>query len=95
MTLTKSNLFFYGSLREPAIFKSVCGLGFALKPSETDKQTLLAEAALLSNYRKVSPDNVYSYAVSDHTSRIEGFIIFNVPVSAIVEIDRYEGKRYD
>ncbi len=95
MTSAKSNLFIYGSLREPVIFKSVCGLSFTLKASKKNRQTLLAEAALLSNYRKVTPDNVYSYAVSDHASRIEGFIIYDIPVSAIVEIDRYEGKRYD
>jgi hypothetical protein len=91
----KVNLFVYGSLRDPAIFKSVSGLGFALAPSQTDEETLLAEPALLPNYRRVSPDNVYFYAVPDTASRIDGVVIYDVPLYAMVEVDRYEGKRYD
>jgi len=90
----KCNLFIYGSLRIPSIFKSVTGFSFTLKPSEVDEETLLAEPAFLPNYRKVSPDNVYFYAVPDPSSRIEGFVIYDVPVPALAEIDRYEGKRY-
>lgn len=87
-------MFVYGSLRVPAIFKSVCGLSFSKKRSSTDEETLFAEPALLSGYRKVSPDNVYFYAVAIKSSRIEGFVIYDVPSSSIAEIDRYEGKRY-
>jgi len=90
----KFNLFIYGSLRDTSIFKSVSGFGFTLKPSEADDETLPAEPAFLSNYRKVSPDNVYFYAVPDTSSRIEGFIIYDVPAWAMTEIDKYEGKRY-
>jgi len=89
------NLFIYGSLRDPAIFKSVSGFSFTLKPSQTNDETLLAEPALLPGYRKVSPDNVYFYAVPGRSSRIDGFVIYDVPAWAMVEIDRYEGKRYD
>ena len=32
----KVNLFIYGSLREPEIFKSVSGLSFSIDPAETD-----------------------------------------------------------
>jgi gamma-glutamylcyclotransferase (GGCT)/AIG2-like uncharacterized protein YtfP len=95
MSESKINLFIYGSLRDPDIFKSVSGLIFALKPAPTDSETLSAEPAFLPNYRKVSPDNVYFYAVKSSTSRIEGIVIFDVPVSTLAEIDRYEGKRYD
>jgi gamma-glutamylcyclotransferase (GGCT)/AIG2-like uncharacterized protein YtfP len=95
MSKSKINLFIYGSLRDPSIFKSVSGLIFALKPAPTDSETLSAEPAFLPNYRKVSPDNVYFYAVKSSTSRIEGIVIFDVPVSTLAEIDRYEGKRYD
>jgi len=95
MNEEKVNLFIYGSLRDSAIFKSVSGLSFTLKPSHTNDETLLAEPALLPNYRKVSPDNVYFYAVPDPSSRIDGFVIYDVPAWAMVEIDRYEGKRYD
>ena len=91
----KVNLFIYGSLRDRRIFESVSGYSFTKKPSKTDKQTLLAEAAMLPHYRKVSPDNVYYYAVEGSSSKIDGFIIYDVPASAMVEIDSYEGRRYD
>jgi gamma-glutamylcyclotransferase (GGCT)/AIG2-like uncharacterized protein YtfP len=95
MNEEKVNLFVYGSLREPGIFKSVSSLGFTIDRSRTNEETLLAEPALLPRYRKVTPDNVYFYAVPDASSKIEGFVIYGVPPSAMAEIDRYEGKRYD
>jgi gamma-glutamylcyclotransferase (GGCT)/AIG2-like uncharacterized protein YtfP len=95
MSEQKANLFVYGSLRDAAVFKSVSGLSFALKPSQVDEETLLAEPALLPSYRKVSPDNVYFYAVPDRPSRIDGFVIYDVPSRAMLEIDWYEGRRYD
>ncbi|MCJ7777602.1 MAG: gamma-glutamylcyclotransferase, partial [Sedimentisphaerales bacterium] len=95
MNETKVNLFIYGSLRDPQIFKSVSGLSFTLKPIQADSTNLLAEPAFLPGYRKVTPDNVYFYAVANPASRIEGTVIYNVPASALAEIDRYEGKRYD
>jgi len=91
----KVNLFIYGSLRDPAIFKSVSGLGYTLKAGRVDEETLLAEPAFLPRYRRISPDNVYFYAVMDKSSRIGGYVIFDVPRNAMDEIDRYEGKRYD
>ena len=59
----KVNLFIYGSLRDSRIFQSVSGCGFSLKPSRIDDRTLFAELAFLPHYRRVSPDNVYYYAV--------------------------------
>ena len=91
----KFNLFIYGSLRDRRIFQSVCGLSFSRKPSKVNDQTLLAEPALLPHYRKLSPDNVYFYAVPAASSRIDGFVIYDVSASAMTEIDRYEGRRYD
>jgi len=90
----KSNLFIYGSLAEAEIFQSVSGLSFTSKPSETNEQTLLAEAAFLPAHRKVSPDNIYYYAVPDTSSRIEGLVIYQLPDWAMREIHRYEGNRY-
>lgn len=95
MKPAKANLFVYGSLREPGIFKSVSGFSFTLDSSAKDDETLFAEPAFLANYRKVSPDNVYFYAVKDRAARIEGFLIYDLPDSVIDEIDSYEGKRYD
>jgi gamma-glutamylcyclotransferase (GGCT)/AIG2-like uncharacterized protein YtfP len=91
----KVNLFIYGSLRDSRIFKSVSGLSFTRKASKIDSETLWAEPALLPHYRKVSPDNVYFYAVAASSSRIEGLVIYDVPAWAMAEIDSYEGKRYD
>ncbi|MHC4791125.1 MAG: gamma-glutamylcyclotransferase family protein, partial [Planctomycetota bacterium] len=95
MDETKVNLFIYGSLRDAAIFKSVSGLAFTIKDSEADEETLLAEPALLPRYRKLSPDNVYFYGVQDRSSKIEGFVVYDVPSKAMEEIDMYEGKRYN
>ncbi|NLH18135.1 MAG: gamma-glutamylcyclotransferase [Phycisphaerae bacterium] len=89
-----ANLFVYGSLRDPDILRSVCGYGFTLTSEVSDSRTLRAESAILPYHRRLSPDNVYCYAVPDPDARIEGFIIFDLPVSALAEIDRYEGKYY-
>lgn len=91
----KVNLFIYGSLRDSRIFQSVSGLSFARKASKIDNKTLFAEPALLPRYRRVSPDNVYYYAIAAPSSRIEGFVIHDVPAAAMAGIDRYEGKRYE
>ncbi|MBP7052123.1 MAG: gamma-glutamylcyclotransferase [Phycisphaerae bacterium] len=90
----KVNLFVYGSLRDSRIFQSVSGYAFTRRPSRLDDKTLFAELAFLPHYRRVSPDNVYYYAVPSAAGRIEGYIIHDVPMTAVAEIDRYEGKRY-
>jgi len=92
---SKTNLFIYGSLRDRRILQSVSGLSFTKKPSKVDEKTLLAEPALLPHHRRISPDNVYFYAVEAPSSRIDGFVIYDVPDWAMDEIDRYEGKRYE
>ncbi|MFA5424706.1 MAG: gamma-glutamylcyclotransferase family protein [Phycisphaerae bacterium] len=94
MASDKGNLFVYGSLRDRNVFKSVSGYGFTLKLSRVGARMLYAELALLNGYRKVSPDNVYYYAVRDDAFRIDGYVIYDVPAQALDEIDRYEGKRY-
>ena len=90
----KVNLFIYGSLRDRRIFQSVSGLSFTRKASKIDNETLWAEPAFLPRYRKVSPDNVYFYAVAAPSSKIEGLVVYDIPAWAMAEIDRYEGKRY-
>lgn len=94
MEQSKTNLFVYGSLRDPQIFKSVCGLTFCYADKAQQEDELIAEPAFLPNHRRVSPDNVYYYAVEDPSSRIEGYLIHDVPLAALAEIDWYEGKRY-
>lgn len=88
------NLFIYGSLLDRAIFKSVSGYSFSLKPAMIGKGTLLAEQALLPGYRKVSPDNVYYYAVKSANAKIQGLVIHGLSEEAMGSIDKYEGKRY-
>lgn len=90
----KVNLFIYGSLRDTRIFQSVSGFRFTRRPSRIDERTLFAEPAFLPHYRRLSPDNVYYYAVEAPASRIEGLVIHDIPLAAMAEIDRYEGKRY-
>lgn len=90
----KNNLFVYGSLRDSRILQSVCGLSFSKKPSKIDIDILFAEPAMLPQYRRVSPDDVYFYAISAPSSKIEGLVIYDIPAGAMTEIDRYEGKRY-
>jgi gamma-glutamylcyclotransferase (GGCT)/AIG2-like uncharacterized protein YtfP len=96
MNDTSVNLFIYGSLRDPTIFESVCGYSFSLKPSDVrPEKVLYAELAMLSGYRRVSPDNVYFYAIADSTAKVEGFVVYDVPPSAMQVIDKFEGKLYD
>ncbi len=95
MEKEKYNLFVYGSLRDAGIMKSVSGFSFTRDRTKQDEHTLLAEPAMLTRYRKVSPDNVYFYAVANPSSRIDGFVIYDIPAEAMAEIDKYEGKRYD
>jgi hypothetical protein len=90
----KVNLFIYGSLRDSRIFQSVSGYGFTRRPSRLDDKMLFAELAFLPHYRRVSPDNVYYYAVPAPEARIEGYVIHDIPMTAMAEVDRYEGKRY-
>ena len=90
------NLFVYGSLREPSIFESVCGYRFSLKPSEIRPRNVLrAELALLPGFRRVSPDNVYYYAVPDAATKVQGFVIYDIPPLAMEVINKYEGKFYE
>ncbi len=70
------NLFVYGSLKDTYIFQSICGCSFTLKSAHSDPNVLFAELALLSGYRRVSPDNVYFYAVRDQAAKLEGFVVF-------------------
>ena len=94
MSKSKVNLFVYGSLKDRKIFQSVSGFDLTRTISRVDEKTLLAEPALLPGYRRVSPDNVYFYAIKSESSRIDGLVIYDVPSHTMVEIDRYEGQRY-
>lgn len=94
MQKEKFNLFVYGSLRDPLIFQSVCDYSFTNDKERLDEDRLFAEPAFLGNHKKVSPDNVYFYAVAHENIKIEGFVIYDIPSKAVKDIDWYEGKRY-
>ena len=68
-------------------------MSFTLKPSLTshddDSEVLFGELALLPGHRRVSPDNVYYYAVAHANTKIQGIVIYNVPASAMADIDKY------
>ena len=95
MSDEKINLFLYGSLRDPSIFKSVCGRSFTLKPSHVCDDILFAELAIVPGFRRVSPDDVYFYAVASANAKTEGFVVYDLSAEAMADIDRYEGKYYD
>lgn len=88
------NLFVYGSLRDPIIFESVSGYGFSSGKDTVNDDHLKAKPAFLGKHRRISPDNVYFYAVPDEFGRIEGYVVLDVPQDAMAEIDWYEGRRY-
>ncbi|MGA2093710.1 MAG: gamma-glutamylcyclotransferase family protein [Sedimentisphaerales bacterium] len=94
----KVNLFVYGSLRDPHIFESVCGMSFTHKRHKVNERTLLAEPAFLPGYRKVSPDNVYYYAVASPGSKIEGYVMGRVEAqSYLVSVElmkKHFGDRF-
>jgi hypothetical protein len=56
---------------------------------------LRAELAMLPGFRRVSPDNVYYYAVPDKSTKLQGFIIYDIEPSTMQMIDKYEGKFYE
>jgi gamma-glutamylcyclotransferase (GGCT)/AIG2-like uncharacterized protein YtfP len=94
VTGKRKNLFIYGSLRDPHIFESVCGMSFTHKRHKVNQHTLFAEPAFLPGHKRVSPDNVYYYAVAMPGSKVEGYVIYDLPAEVMAIIDKYEGKRY-
>ncbi|MCE5324790.1 MAG: gamma-glutamylcyclotransferase [Planctomycetaceae bacterium] len=92
---TSFNLFIYGTLTNPWVFRAVLG-----KHLTTDAQALpaadrvLAREAVLTGYKKVSPDHTYLYAVPDPHGRIQGYIVGPLPLSDLKALRRYEGRNY-
>ena len=92
---TLYNLFVYGSLRDKALFQSVCGFCFEFSPRPRAGNNILrAESGLILGYTIISPDRRYPYAMTASGDSIEGLMIHAVPVTAFSLIDRYEGCYY-
>jgi len=89
------NLFVYGTLMSPDVFRSVLGRRLVSQPDEADGvETFLARPAVLAGYKKISPDQTYLYAVPDPQGRITGYLIGPLPNKCLSDLRRYEGRNY-
>jgi len=89
------NLFVYGTLRNPAVFRAVLGLRLAGRESEADGiESFYPRDAVLPGYMKASPDDTYLYALPEPQGRINGYVIGPLPGSCLAALRRYEGKNY-
>ena len=91
----KYNLFVYGTLMDPAVFRAVLGRRLVPDSSHADgKHTFLASKAVLNGYKKISPDNAYLYAIPDEGHRIRGYLIHDLPPESLAALKTYEGRNY-
>lgn len=89
------NLFVYGTLMVPGVFRAVMGFRLAHdRASANGVDTVLARDAVLPGYKKISPDGAYLYAVPDPQGRINGYIIGPLPGESLAALKRYEGRNY-
>ena len=88
------NLFIYGTLMDPTVFRAVLGRRLVFTPEDMDDEACLAEDAVLDGYNKTSPDNTYQYAVPDPHGRIRGYVIRGLPPDCMPPLRRYEGRNY-
>lgn len=92
--MANQNLFAYGTLRDPNIFKNVCGLSFTFEKSAVTDKTLLAKNAQLKGYTAISPDNLYPYAIPSPKDRLNGIVILGMDDKTMKLLDEYEGSEY-
>ncbi len=89
------NLFIYGTLLDPHIFRAVLGVQMVSDPSFANGKTAFhPQPAILDGYKKTSPDNTYLYAVRDRQHRIRGHVVRGLPPSVFESLLHYEGKNY-
>jgi len=89
------NLFVYGTLMSPAVFRAVLGKRLVPRPEDADNsETFHPRDAVLDDYTKVSPDSTYLYAVPDPHGRIRGYLIGPLPASCMSALRRFEGRNY-
>jgi gamma-glutamylcyclotransferase (GGCT)/AIG2-like uncharacterized protein YtfP len=89
------NLFVYGTLMNPSVFRAVLGYRLAHVTGEADGiETVLAREAVLTGYKKISPDNTYLYAVPDPLGRIRGYLVGPLPPQSLQALRHYEGRNY-
>jgi len=89
------NLFVYGTLMKPSVFRTVLGVRLVRRPEDSDGLTAYhARDAILSGYQKVSPDNTYQYAVPSPGGRIRGYLVGPLPAESMAALGKYEGRNY-
>lgn len=89
------NLFVYGTLMKPTVFRAVLGRGLVTAPRQADgSKNFLARNAVLAAYKKISPDRTYLYAVPDPQGRIGGYVVGPIPHECLAVLRQYEGRNY-
>ena len=89
------NLFVYGTLMNPSVFRAVLGRDLVTHKSRSDGiHSFYARRAVLNGYKKVMPDNTYLYAVPDPQGRIRGYLISDLPRDCLAALRKYEGRNY-
>ncbi len=89
------NLFVYGTLMSPWVFRAVLGKELVTTPDAADaKDRFFPRPAVLNGYAKISPDQTYLYAVPEPHSRIDGYLIGPLPAEALKSLRQYEGRNY-
>jgi hypothetical protein len=89
------NLFIYGTLMNPDVFRAVTGLRMVKREAECDNVTCFrARRAILAGYQKISPDHTYLYAVPERHGRIRGYLIGPLPPRTMSALLQYEGRNY-
>ena len=92
---SRFNLFVYGTLMSPSVFRAVLGKRLVTRKSEADGlHTFYARKAVLNGYKKVTPDNAYLYAVPDEQGRIRGYVIEALGNECLSALRKYEGRNY-
>lgn len=89
------NLFVYGTLMNPSVFRAVLGRRMVLAASDADgAESFLVRDAVLDGWKKISPDHTYLYAVPDTFGRIRGYVVGPLPPECMKSLLRYEGRNY-
>jgi gamma-glutamylcyclotransferase (GGCT)/AIG2-like uncharacterized protein YtfP len=89
------NLFVYGTLTDPDVFRAVLGRELVRRADQADGVNFFfGRNAVLNGYKKVSPDNTYLYAMPDKGHRIQGLLITALPGPCLPALNHYEGKNY-
>ena len=89
------NLFTYGTLMNPAVFRAVLGRRLVRHSEEADNvETFFPRYGVLDDYSKVSPDHTYLYAVPDPLGRIRGYLVGPLPGECMKALLKFEGRNY-